>query len=76
MGEAFEMYREEWLTADKLVQVYGCFSKGWIKSYGHTLPRTQAIVKDKEGMHRSSWVYPRHKIARMIADGKIKDLKI
>lgn len=67
---------ERWLSADELIKQFGCFSKSWLKNYGHTLPRTQAIVCEPDGTeHRSPWCYPCHKIAQMLADGSIKGLK-
>jgi hypothetical protein len=67
---------ERWLTADELIAQFGCFSKSWLKNYGHLLPRTQAIVCEPDGTeHRSPWCYPCHKIAQMLADGSIKGLK-
>lgn len=75
--EMMEIYGEKWLTADQLIDNFGCFTKGWLKAYGYTLPRTQAIVTDENGeQHRTSWVYPMHKINRMILDGRIKSLDI
>lgn len=77
VAESMEVYDEVWLTADKLGERFGMFTKGWMKMYASTLPRTQAIVKDGDGEpHRSSWVYPAHKIARMVAEGGIKQLKL
>lgn len=76
MAEVSEMYDEQWLTGDKLCERFQLFNRGWLKTYGHLLPRTQAIVRTADNReHRSSWVYPAHKIARMIADGKIKQLQ-
>ena len=76
MAEVSEMYNEQWLTGDKLCERFQLFNRGWLKTYGHLLPRTQAIVRTADNReHRSSWVYPAHKIARMIADGKIKQLQ-
>ena len=75
--EMMEIYGEKWLTADQLIDNFGCFTKGWLKAYGYTLPRTQAIVTDENGeQHRTSWVYPLHKINRMVTDGRIKNIDI
>ena len=77
MAEVSEMYKEEWLTGEKLGERFQLFNKGWLKAYGHLLPRTQAIVKTADNReHRSSWVYPAHKIARMIANNELKRLAI
>lgn len=73
---AFETKEEQWLTADQLCKVFGMFSKSWLKTYGHSLPRTQAVVVDEEGReHRTCWAYPRHRIQAMIENGQIKELR-
>ena len=75
--EMMEMYGERWLTGEQLIEQFGMFTKGWLKAYGYTLPRTQAVVTDENGeQHRTSWVYPMHKINHMIQDGRIKNLDI
>lgn len=68
---------ERWLTADELIAQFGCFSKSWLKNYGHLLPRTQAVVTEPDGSsHASAWCYPMHKINRMLHDNSIKHLKL
>ena len=68
---------EIWVTSGELTKQFGMFTAQWLKMYGSTLPRTQAIVTDQDGIeHKSSWVYPRNKIAQMISRGEIKNLKI
>lgn len=72
---ALEGAEEKWLTGEQLVAQFGCFSKAWLKSYGHLLPRTQAVINGSDGeSHRTGWCYPMHKINRMLADGSIKRL--
>lgn len=75
--EMMEQYNEKWLTGDQLCEQFGCFTKGWLKNYGYTLPRTQGVVTDENGeQHRTSWIYPLHRINRMIMDGTIKELSM
>lgn len=72
----FEQQQEVWLTGDELCKQFGLFTKSWLKNYGHALPRTQAVVIDEHGEeHRTSWAYPRNRIATMIANGEIKQLR-
>ena len=41
------------------------------------LPRTQAIVVDRNNVEvATGWVYPLHKIQRMMMNGEIKELKV
>lgn len=73
---SLEGAEEKWLNGDQLVAQFGCFTKAWLKTYGHTLPRTRAIVSDDDGNeHKSGWCYPLHKINRMLLTGTIKQLK-
>lgn len=65
--EAFELYNERYLTAEQLCDQFGMFTLSWLKTYGERLPRTKIGSSNR-------WAYPQHKIARMIADGSIKDL--
>lgn len=77
MVDVNEIYREEWLTADQLSKRIGCFTKSWLKAYGQALPRTHASVVDPDGNEaKTSWVYPLHKIQRMIMEGKIERLQV
>ena len=68
---------EVWVTSGELAKQFGMFTPQWLRMYGSTLPRTRAIVTDQNGIeHKSSWVYPKNKIAQMISRGDIKNLKL
>ena len=74
--EAREMYEERWVSGDELTRYCAMFTKSWLKMYGHSLPRTRAVVVDEAGNeHASIWAYPLHQIQRKIASGEIKDLR-
>ena len=73
MTEILEVANERWLTGDELCQQFQMFSPGWLKAYGERLPRQRAEVIDN-GTKVSRWAYPQHKIARMIQEGRIKEL--
>ena len=76
MEEQMEMYSEVWLTADDLENVFGTFTKSWLKRYGHSLPRRLPKVTDEQGnAHGNQWLYPRNKIQRMFASGEIEQLQ-
>ena len=76
MVESLELYNEKWVTGQELCQQMGCFTKSWLKRYGHALPRKQPRVTDERGeRHESSWLYPRNKIQRMFASGEIEELR-
>lgn len=72
-----EAENEKWLSGEQLTEQFACFSKNWLKAYGHLLPRTQVVVTDENGGQvRSHWCYPLHKIQRMVQDGSIKNLQV
>lgn len=72
-----EAENEKWLSAEQLIEQFACFSRTWLKAYGHLLPRTQAVVTDINGEQiRTHWCYPLHKIQHMIQDGSIKELQL
>lgn len=77
VATALETYNEEWVNGEQLISYFGMFTKGWLKSYGHLLPRTRAEVQKADGTKcTTAWAYPRHKIARMIEKGEIKQLNL
>ena len=76
INEVRDENEEVWLSKDEFLTQFGMFSDEWLKRYGDTIPRTQAIVTEADGeSHATRWAYPRNKIQRMIADGSIKQLK-
>lgn len=75
MKESMELYNERWVDDSELCKQIGCITKGWIRLYGHTLPREQIVVTDIKGPHRTSWCYPLHRILRMMDAGDLAKLK-
>lgn len=77
MMAVMQQNHEQWVTGKQLAAQIGCFNETWLKNYGQSLPRTRAIVTDKQGIqHEGSWIYPLHRIQRMIENDNIKKLKI
>lgn len=67
--------QDDYVSGKELGRKYQMFSTSWLKSYGHLLPRTRAVVTDDEGrQHTSGWCYPVGRIGRMIESGEIKRL--
>ena len=67
--------QDDYVSGKELGRKYQMFSASWLKSYGHLLPRTRAVVTDDEGrQHTSGWCYPVGRIGRMIESGEIKRL--
>lgn len=66
---------EKWLSKEQLCEQFQMFTPSWMKTYGHLLPCSPAIVVDDKGIpHESRKAYPMYKIQEMIQSGQIKDL--
>ena len=77
VADAMEVYGERWVSGDTLQQHCEIFTRSWLKAYGKCLPRTQAAVQLEDGsVTRTKWIYPLHKIQKMINDGQIKHLSV
>lgn len=75
MQEVLENADEVWLTPQGVVENFGMITKEWLKRNGELLPREVASVIWQDGKERSTrWAYPKHRINRMIREGKLKGL--
>lgn len=74
--EANELYNERYVTANELCNQIAMFTKNWLDVYGHKLPRERITVTGDDGKSRSTrWGYPLHAIQRMIAEGKLRNIR-
>lgn len=75
--DILEGSKEQWVSGDELGKHISCFTPNWLKMYGRSLPRTRAIVSCKDGSsHQTGFIYPLHKIQRMVATNQVKSLKM
>lgn len=69
LRDTLEDAEERWLSPSDLCKQFACFTSDWLKHYGHLLPRTKAAYSNR-------WCYPMHKINRLLATGRIKNLSL
>jgi hypothetical protein len=70
--EAYETYNEKWVTGRTLGEYIETMTAAWLKSYGNRLPRRRTVMKTDDGKSVSSpFVYPLHRIQRMIENNEI-----
>ncbi len=70
--EAYETYNEKWVTGRTLGEYIETMTAAWLKSYGNRLPRRRTVMIDDNGKSVSSpFVYPLHRIQRMIENNEI-----
>ncbi len=72
--EANEMYNEVYLSPQELCKQISMFTPDWLKKYGWKLPRERVGVTDGDSKRYSRWGYPLHRIQRMIAEGRMRDM--
>ena len=76
MEESQEMYGEQWVSGKELCKQVQCITASFLDEFGSTLPRERARVwKDGVSVRNTNWVYPLHKIKRMIARSELKELQ-
>lgn len=74
MREILEGADEIYLTPKQLSERISFLSVEWIRKNGELLPRECAIVMVDGKPRKTNYGYPLHKIQRMIAEGKLKEL--
>lgn len=64
---------EQYVTGKRLSEMFQMFSKTWLKTYGHLLPRVEATVLFQESGKRcgTGFAYPVNKIRQMIENNQI-----
>ena len=79
LADVNEVYQEELLTKDQLCEQFPMFTPSWIKTFGEksAIPRERISVQSEDGSGvRSRYMYPKHKINRLIAEGYFRNLAI
>ena len=74
MTEVLEGADEVWLSPEEFCKTFGMFSPEWLRRNGELLPREKAGVVMPDGTVKEtrSWAYPKHRINRMIREGKLR----
>ena len=77
MMDVLEGADEVWLLPEDLCKNFGMITQEWLNRYGKLLPREKAAVVMPDGSVKEtrSWAYPKHRINRMIMEGKLKELR-
>lgn len=73
MTEVLEGADEVWLSPNEFTEQFQMFSKDWLYRHGELLPRERASHIDEHGDEKfTGWAYPKHKIQRMLREGRLK----
>ena len=79
MTKKLEEAEEVWLTKEQLCEQFPMFTPSWIKTFGEksAIPRERISVQSEDGSGvRSRFMYPKHKINRLINDGYFRNILI
>jgi hypothetical protein len=77
MTEVLEGADEVWLSPEEFCKQFGMFSPEWLRRNGELLPREKAgvVMDDGSVKETRSWAYPKHRINRMIMEGRLREIK-
>lgn len=76
MTEVLEGSDEVWLSPEDFVKTFGMFTPEWLRRNGELLPREKVGVVMADGTVKEtrSWAYPKHRINRMIQEGRLREM--
>ena len=77
VAEVMEGADEVWLSPEDMSKQFSMFTPEWLRRHGELLPREKVrIVLDDGTVKESrSWAYPKHKINRLIRDGRLREIR-
>ena len=78
LADVLEGADEVWLTPEEMSKQFGMFSPEWLRRHGELLPREKVgiVMEDGRVKESRSWAYPKHRINRMIREGKFRIIKV
>lgn len=78
VAEVMEGADEIWLSPDEFCKTFGMFSPEWLRRHGELLPREKVgiVMEDGTVKESRSWAYPKHKINRLIREGKLREIRL
>ena len=78
VAEVMEGADEVWLSPEEFCKTFGMFSLEWLRRHGELLPREKVRIVLEDGMVKESrsWAYPKHKINRLIREGKLREIRL
>ena len=77
VAEVLEGADEVWLSPDEFCKTFGMFSMEWLRRNGELLPREKVriVLADGTVKESRSWAYPKHKINRLIREGRLREIR-
>lgn len=77
VSEVLEGADEVWLSPEEFCKTFGMFSPEWLRRHGELLPREKVriVLEDGTVKESRSWAYPKHKINRLIKEGRLREIR-
>lgn len=78
VAEVMEGADEVWLSPEEFCKQFGMFSPEWLRRHGELLPREKVRIVFADGAVKESrsWAYPKHKINRLIREGRLREIRL
>ena len=74
--QQMESYEERWVLAQELCELLPALSPDFLRRHGDSFPRKRFVVENDHGTYRSRFMYPLHRIERMISEQHHEDITI
>ena len=73
VAEVMEGADEVWLSPEVMCKHFSMFTPEWLRRHGELLPREKVgiVMEDGTVKESRSWAYPKHKINRLIREGRL-----
>lgn len=75
--EVMEGADEVWLSPEDMCKQFSMFTPEWLRRHGELLPREKVRIVMEDGTVKESrsWAYPKHKINRLIREGRLREIR-
>lgn len=77
VAEVMEGADEVWLSPEDMCKQFSMFTPEWLRRHGEMLPREKVgiVLEDGTVKESRSWAYPKHKINRLIREGRLREIR-
>lgn len=77
VAEVMEGADEVWLSPEDMCKQFSMFTPEWLRRHGELLPREKVRIVMADGTVKESrsWAYPKHKINRLIREGRLREIR-
>lgn len=77
VADVMEGADEVWLSPEDMCKQFSMFTPEWLRRHGELLPREKVriVLVGRFVKESRSWSYPKHKINRLIREGRMREIR-